>query len=216
MLKFQVNKLVRNKILDLMKNEGREIEMKVLRGKELQRELLMKIKEETDEALAVLDDDQKLIGEIADIKEALEAFIDERDFSYSRVQAVQKSKRDSNGGLDEGYFVETIALDSEDEWVKYYHDRPLQYQEIFEPSDESDEQFNVPYIETDLYQHFKGKYYEVIGVGCHVDTLEYYVIYRSLYRLGTAPAIWLRPYKNFIDRVEDNGQMVPRFRRIGQ
>jgi len=216
MPKFQVDKLVRDKILALMKDEGRELEVKVLTGKDLQRELLMKIKEETDEALAVLDDDQKLIGELADIKEAFDAFVEERDISISRLQAVQKSKRTANGGLEEGYFVETITLDSADEWVQYYHDRPLQYQEILESSDEIDEQFDVPYIEADLYQHFKGNYYEVIGVGCHVDTHDYFVIYRSLYRRGTAPAIWLRGYKDFIGRVEVDGEIVPRFRRIGQ
>ncbi len=216
MPQFRVDKLVRDKILGLMQSEGQDLEYKTLTGKDLQRALLTKLKEEADEALAVLDDDKELMIELTDIKEVFETFVETKGLQMADIEKAQTTKRDTKGGLSAGYFVEKITLASSDQWVQYYGNRPLQYQEIFESSDEPEGQFDMPYVEPDLYQHFKGHYYEVIGVGCQAETLEYLVIYRSLYQKGNMPTFWLRPYDLFIDRVEVNGNTIPRFRRIGQ
>ena len=61
------------------------------------------------------------------------------------------------------------------------------------------------------YQHFKGKEYEVLGVGKHSETLEDYVVYRALYG---EHGLWIRPFKMFIETVEVEGKQVPRFRLI--
>ena len=67
------------------------------------------------------------------------------------------------------------------------------------------------------YQHYKGQYYEVIGVGKHSDTLEEYVVYRGLYNseeFGNNP-LWVRPKKIFEETVVVDGKEVPRFRFVG-
>ena len=67
------------------------------------------------------------------------------------------------------------------------------------------------------YQHYKGQYYEVIGLGKHSDTLEEYVVYRGLYNseeFGNNP-LWVRPKKVFEERVVIDGKEVPRFRFVG-
>lgn len=43
-------------------------------------------------------------------------------------------------------------------------------------------ELNPPYIEPGLYRHSKGNYYDVLGIGCHSESQEYFVIYRSLYQ----------------------------------
>ena len=66
------------------------------------------------------------------------------------------------------------------------------------------------------YQHYKGKFYEIIGVGRHTETLEELVIYRALYddaEFGKKP-IWARPKKMFFGKVLVDGKKVPRFRRL--
>lgn len=63
------------------------------------------------------------------------------------------------------------------------------------------------------YQHYKGQYYEVIGVGKHSDTLEEYVVYRGLYNseeFGNNP-LWVRPKKVFEETVVVDEKEVPRF-----
>lgn len=62
------------------------------------------------------------------------------------------------------------------------------------------------------YRHYKGRSYEFICLAYHTETEEPMVIYQALY--GTRK-VWARPYSLWIEEVEVNGTMVPRFRWIG-
>ena len=62
------------------------------------------------------------------------------------------------------------------------------------------------------YQHYKGQNYEVIGVAKHSETLEELVVYRALY---DDFELWVRPLKMFLEVVEYEGQILPRFKYIG-
>ncbi len=69
-----------------------------------------------------------------------------------------------------------------------------------------------------IYQHFKGKYYKVLGVARHSETLEEFVVYQALYdseEFGKN-ALWIRPKKMFLGKVEKDGKLVPRFRYVGK
>ena len=61
------------------------------------------------------------------------------------------------------------------------------------------------------YQHFKGKYYKVIGIAKHSETLEEMVVYQALYG---EYGLWVRPLKMFEENVEVAGISVPRFRKV--
>ena len=58
------------------------------------------------------------------------------------------------------------------------------------------------------YRHFKGKYYEVLGVARHSETMEEYVVYRALY---CDRGLWVRPLSMFTQMVERDGKLQPRF-----
>ncbi|ACM22076.1 protein of unknown function DUF1653 [Geotalea daltonii FRC-32] len=60
------------------------------------------------------------------------------------------------------------------------------------------------------YRHYKGNYYEVIGIARDSETEEPFVVYRCLY--GDY-SLWVRPLSRFADTVTIEGQDVPRFRR---
>ena len=62
------------------------------------------------------------------------------------------------------------------------------------------------------WRHFKGNEYQVIGVAQHSETLEPLVVYRALYGDG---GLWVRPAAMWLETVERNGQIVPRFTYIG-
>jgi len=67
-------------------------------------------------------------------------------------------------------------------------------------------------LQLGLYQHFKGNFYEVVGVVKHSETLEDLVLYKALY-VGEFPngQLWVRPKKMFLEDVEVGGLRVPRF-----
>lgn len=66
------------------------------------------------------------------------------------------------------------------------------------------------------YQHYKGKFYEVVGTAKHSETLEELVVYRALYdsKEFSKNALWVRPKSMFLEKVTVNNKEVPRFRFI--
>lgn len=64
-----------------------------------------------------------------------------------------------------------------------------------------------------FYRHYKDKYYQVLGVGRHSETLELVVTYRALYPSAEFGdyALWVRPLEMFSEMVEWEGQTVQRF-----
>lgn len=68
-------------------------------------------------------------------------------------------------------------------------------------------------IKPGIYQHYKGKKYEVIGEASHSETLEQLVVYRALYG---ACGLWVRPKAMFLEAVSVNGAAVLRFKYIGE
>jgi len=71
-------------------------------------------------------------------------------------------------------------------------------------------------IQIGKYQHYKGPFYEVLGICHHSETREKLVLYKSLYdckEFGNE-AIWVRPYEMFTEEVHYQGKMVPRFQKV--
>jgi cyclomaltodextrinase / maltogenic alpha-amylase / neopullulanase len=62
-----------------------------------------------------------------------------------------------------------------------------------------------------IYEHYKGNRYEVLGVGRHSETHEEMVIYRGLYGSND---YWIRPLNSFLETVDWEGEVIPRFKRV--
>lgn len=54
-----------------------------------------------------------------------------------------------------------------------------------------------------VYKHYKGNLYLVEDIAYHSETGEKMVAYRALYEDGR---LWCRPYNEFFDEVNQNGQ----------
>jgi hypothetical protein len=61
------------------------------------------------------------------------------------------------------------------------------------------------------YQHYKGLLYEVLDTARHSETLEPMTLYRALYG---ERGLWVRPASMFLETVEINGVIQPRFRKV--
>lgn len=62
-----------------------------------------------------------------------------------------------------------------------------------------------------IYQHYKGKLYQVFGTARHSETEEELVVYQCLY--GDY-ALWVRPKQMFSETVWINGKKQQRFTLI--
>lgn len=66
------------------------------------------------------------------------------------------------------------------------------------------------------YQHFKGKFYEVIDIARDSDTLEELVVYRALYdspEFGNN-SLWVRSKDKFCEDIIVDGKKIPRFKFV--
>ncbi len=66
-------------------------------------------------------------------------------------------------------------------------------------------------IELGKYRHYKGNFYEVIGVVKHSETLEELVLYKQLYGEG---ALWVRPLSMFLETITIDGVTKSRFEKV--
>lgn len=63
------------------------------------------------------------------------------------------------------------------------------------------------------YRHFKGNFYEVIGIASHSETMEKMVVYRALYGEG---GLWVRPASMWNEIVEKENYTGPRFQYVAE
>ena len=61
------------------------------------------------------------------------------------------------------------------------------------------------------YRHFKGMEYRVLALAKHSETGEPLVVYQQQYGDG---GVWARPLSMFLETVERDGRVQPRFVRI--
>ncbi len=73
-------------------------------------------------------------------------------------------------------------------------------------------------IQKGRYQHYKGKFYEVIELVRHSETLEELVLYRALYESKDfgKNTLWVRPKEMFFENVIIDGIEKPRFKYISE
>jgi len=71
----------------------------------------------------------------------------------------------------------------------------------------------LPTLPLGRYRHYKGGEYEVFGVVRHSETEEPLVLYRPLYNDS---GWWVRPFAMFVEQVEIDGRMQPRFAVVAE
>jgi len=208
---FILNKLVRDNIPSLMKSAGQTPIFHVLQGHALQKAMLTKIKEEVGEAIGAIDNDDKFANELADIQELIDSLLAERGIKRTALIALQKNTHNKKGSFKEGYFLEKVSVDEASEWAQYYRNEPDRFGESDVANIDTDD---VPELQLGVYEHYKGKHYEILGLGRHSETQAWFVVYKPLYEHDGQPDIWIRPYEMFTETVVVEGKETPRFKKL--
>ncbi len=129
---FKFEKLVRSKLPAMYKQLNQKITSRQLSDKEVLHALRAKLVEEADEIPIESGDTQKIIQELSDVQQVIEDIKQRLDISSEQIEKARQDKLDKKGNFSDGTFVETIALDESDEWVKYYRNEPSKYPELKE------------------------------------------------------------------------------------
>lgn len=95
------NKLVRDKIPEIIAAEGRTAKLHVADEAEYRQKLKDKLREECDELIAGMD-----TGEVADVLEVLDALCDLNGWTMEEVQAVKAQKKEKRGGFSKRIILE--------------------------------------------------------------------------------------------------------------
>ncbi|MDD3392772.1 MAG: nucleoside triphosphate pyrophosphohydrolase [Bacilli bacterium] len=94
------NKLVRDNIPNIIKNNGEEAIIRILDDNEYKHKLDEKLLEEVNE---YLEDDN--IEEIADILEVIEAILKYKKVSQDDLKIVKETKKNKKGSFDKQIFL---------------------------------------------------------------------------------------------------------------
>ena len=92
------NKLVRDKIPDIIASEGRTCETEIMDDAEYKQALQDKIVEEGEEIRK--SSDEELVTEIADLYEVIDALIAVYGLSKEEILRRQAERRESRGGFE--------------------------------------------------------------------------------------------------------------------
>ncbi len=65
----------------------------------------------------------------------------------------------------------------------------------------------------EIYEHYKGKKYQILAVGRNSETLEECVVYQALYGEHD---VWVRPLSMFLETIVFNGIEQPRFKNLSK
>ena len=124
--KFKTNILVRDKMIERMKNDGIIVDYKQLSGQEYINALRNKVIEEAEE-VAYEYDREKLVYELADLIEVLETLADYTGITKSEVLDAKNKKRELSGGFSSGNFTNFVEIDTENPVIEYYQQRQNKY-----------------------------------------------------------------------------------------
>jgi len=128
MHKFKIAKLVRDKIAKKMitsENAG----YRVLNNKEYIEELKKKVFEESKELIPETDK-KKIVKELADIQDIIDALIRALKSSKQKLKEKQREENKKSGAFKKRLYIKTIEPEDNHEWLDYYLANPDKYSRI--------------------------------------------------------------------------------------
>jgi len=105
-MKKEYNKLIRDKIPEIIEKSGSKYSIRILDNEEYKKELLKKITEEAQEVLETGGDKKELAREVGDILEIVNYLIEAFEIDREQIEKVRQEKKQSRGGFDKKLFLE--------------------------------------------------------------------------------------------------------------
>lgn len=128
-LRFRVEKLIRDRLPEIMRGQGLAVFDRRLDDAEYLEALKTKLIEEAAEARDAATREE-LAEELADIAEVVMALTAAAGFAPEEIEARRLAKRAERGGFDGRVFNAAVEGASDLPAVGYYLERPAQYPQV--------------------------------------------------------------------------------------
>ncbi|MEK7549121.1 MAG: nucleoside triphosphate pyrophosphohydrolase [Patescibacteria group bacterium] len=101
------NKLVRDKIPEIIEKDGKILKIRILNDEEYKKELKNKLIEEANEAI-LAENNADLSKEIGDILEVVESIEKAFNLNKEEIIKLKKERKQNRGGFEKKIFLEEI------------------------------------------------------------------------------------------------------------
>jgi len=128
MKRFKIDKLVRDKIVELNAKDGVASDYRVLKESEYLVALRDKLLEEATEF--DVNDESEQVEELADLQEILDCIAAEIGATKEEVTKMQTKKRAKVGSFKKKLYIDTIDAPEGSKWIAYYKKRADRHPEI--------------------------------------------------------------------------------------
>ncbi len=123
---FRCEKLVRDRIPELMAHPSNIVKVETLDHKAHITALKAKLIEEAQEVIDAGSREQ-LIEEIADVKEVIDALMLKLSIKGTEIEEIKRKKSMRNGGFDRGLYLKTVETPCDSEVAAMFLSDPLKY-----------------------------------------------------------------------------------------
>ncbi len=108
MIKIIHNKLVRDNIPEIIRQDKAEPKVRLLEQAEFLIELFRKLEEEAKEAAGVIYEKPELIKELADVYEVIDAIIENCGLDKEEIMKIKIKRQAERGGFTKKIFLESV------------------------------------------------------------------------------------------------------------
>lgn len=126
---FKQNKLVRDKIVDIMQAHGSKLYWLTLQDKDFQKQLKIKLLEEAQEASHAVHR-ENMLEELADVLEVVHTLAQLYNITVQDLDAYQQKKREEKGGFSKRIFLSCAEHPQDSPAERYCLADPEKYPEV--------------------------------------------------------------------------------------
>ena len=127
--RFKVDKLIRDKLPQIMRASGIQVFERVMEKDEYLKRLKDKLLEEAKEVIAS-GSEKEMREELADLLEVMLSLAKAYGMELADIQQAAEQKRADKGGFDNRIYNAFVEIESGNPSLGYYRARPDQYPEV--------------------------------------------------------------------------------------
>ena len=127
--RFKIDKLIRDKMPEILRANDVLVDERVMGQEEYIDRLKAKMLEEANEVIGAKNSDE-IKEELADLLEVIYAFALVNHVSFDDVENERLRKKNKKGGFASKIYNSFVELDSKNDNIEYYLNRPKEYPEI--------------------------------------------------------------------------------------